>query len=102
MSHRRVVEIVSAFSGSVLLASGVPVEARRAVAEIDATNIIIVPSVLLGAEGWQTGRYPKLVAWAERMHDPRRAAVLGMLRRLSVGGDWPFRWSADHGPLGLC
>jgi len=74
MSHRRVVEIVSAFSGSVLLASGVPVEARRAVAEIDATNIIIVPSVLLGAEGWQTGRYPKLVAWAERMHD--RGALL--------------------------
>lgn len=69
-----VVEIVSAFSGSVLLASGVPVEARRAVAEIDATNIIIVPSVLLGAEGWQTGRYPKLVAWAERMHD--RGALL--------------------------
>ena len=74
MSHRRVVEIVSAFSGSVLLASGVPVEARRAVAETDATNIIIVPSVLLGAEGWQTGRYPKLVAWAERMHD--RGALL--------------------------
>ena len=58
----------------MLLASGVPVEARRAVAEIDATNIIIVPSVLLGAEGWQTGRYPKLVAWAERMHD--RGALL--------------------------
>lgn len=58
----------------MLLASGVPVEARRAVAETDATNIIIVPSVLLGAEGWQTGRYPKLVAWAERMHD--RGALL--------------------------
>ncbi len=69
-----VVEIVSTSRGSVLLASGVPVEARRAVAEVDATDIIIVPSVLLGAEGWKTGRYPELVAWAARMHD--RGALL--------------------------
>jgi transcriptional regulator GlxA family with amidase domain len=69
-----VIEIVSTSGGSVLLASGVPVEARRAVAEIDATDIIIVPSVLLGAEGWKTGRYPELVEWAARMHD--RGALL--------------------------
>src|SRR5690606_31574803 len=42
------VEIVSTHRGSVALASGVPVEARRSTADIDATDIIIVPSVLLG------------------------------------------------------
>ena len=56
------------------LASGVPVEAHRAVSEIEATDIIIVPSVLLGAEGWKTGRYPELVEWAARMH--ARGALL--------------------------
>jgi len=69
-----VIEIVSSSKGSVLLASGVPVEARRAVAEIDETDIIIVPSVLLDAKGWKTGRYPELVTWAARMH--QRGALL--------------------------
>lgn len=68
------IEIVSTARGSVLLASGVPVEARRAVAEIDETDIIIVPSVLLDAEGWKIGRYPELVTWAARMH--QRGALL--------------------------
>lgn len=62
------VEIVAELSGPVALASGVPVEARRGVADVDATDIVIVPSVLLGPEGWNTGRYPHLVDWARRMH----------------------------------
>ena len=62
------IEIVATQRGSVALASGMPVEARRAVSEIDVTDIIIVPSVLLGAEGWKAGRYPELVEWARRMH----------------------------------
>jgi transcriptional regulator GlxA family with amidase domain len=69
------IEIVATRRGSVALASGVPVEARRPVSEIDATDIIIVPSVLLGADGWKTGRYPELVAWAQRMH--AHGALLG-------------------------
>ena len=68
------VEIVSTHRGSVALASGVPVEARRSTADIDATDIIIVPSVLLGAEGWKIGRYPQLVDWARDMH--ARGALL--------------------------
>lgn len=62
------IEIVATQRGSVVLVSGMPVEARRAASEVDATDIIIVPSVLLGAEGWKAGRYPELVAWARRMH----------------------------------
>ena len=63
-----IVEIVAAGRGNVALASGVPVEVHRAVSDVTATDIIIVPSVLLGPEGWRTGRYPGIVDWARRMH----------------------------------
>jgi transcriptional regulator GlxA family with amidase domain len=62
------VEIVGERRGSVPLVSGVPVEARRAISEIETTDIIIVPSVVLGRDGWKTGRYPELAAWVGRMH----------------------------------
>jgi transcriptional regulator GlxA family with amidase domain len=45
-----------------------PVEAHRACVEVAATDILIVPSVLVGREGWTRGRYPELVEWARRMH----------------------------------
>jgi transcriptional regulator GlxA family with amidase domain len=64
-----VVEIVAAARGSVDLASGVPVRARLSVAEVDKTDIVIVPSILLGTVGWQTGRYPEIVDWTRRMHE---------------------------------
>jgi transcriptional regulator GlxA family with amidase domain len=62
------IEIVATQRGSVALASGVPVEARRAVPEVDVTDIIIVPSILLGPDGWMPGRYPEIVDWVQRMH----------------------------------
>ena len=62
------IEIVAAERGSVALASGIPVEARRAVSEVTATDIIIVPSILLGTDGWTPGRYPEIVDWARRRH----------------------------------
>jgi transcriptional regulator GlxA family with amidase domain len=62
-------DIVGESVGPVTLASGVPVNVQRAIGSIDATDIVIVPSVLLPAEGWKTGRYPALVDWLNRMHD---------------------------------
>jgi transcriptional regulator GlxA family with amidase domain len=62
------IEIVAVQRGSVPLASGMPMEARLAVSEVAATDIIIVPSVLLGPDGWTPGRYPEIVDWARRMH----------------------------------
>ena len=50
------VEIVGARRGPVVLASGMSVEVARAVDEIAKTDIVIVPSVVLGAEGWPAGR----------------------------------------------
>lgn len=62
------VEIVAAARGSVALASGLQVESSRAVAEVETTDIVIVPSILLGADGWKIGRYPEIADWVARMH----------------------------------
>jgi transcriptional regulator GlxA family with amidase domain len=63
------VEIVGATRGAVTLASGMPVETHHGVAEVMASDIIIVPSILLRDNRWETGRYPELVAWLRAMHD---------------------------------
>jgi transcriptional regulator GlxA family with amidase domain len=61
-------EIVSETAGLLTLASGVPFQVHRSIAEVESTDIVIVPSVLLGAEGWRQGRYPEIVEWVRRMH----------------------------------
>jgi transcriptional regulator GlxA family with amidase domain len=62
------VEIVSTRRGSVSLASGMSVEATRGANEINHTDILIAPSIVLSSQGWMQGRYPELVSWAVRMH----------------------------------
>jgi len=47
----------------------VPIEVQRAITDIEACDIVIVPSVLLGTSGWEKGRYPLLVDWLRRMHE---------------------------------
>lgn len=68
------VEIVGEAAGPLPLASGVPITVQRAVADIESTDIVIVPSVLLRPGGWEKGRYPELVEWVRAMH--ARGAVL--------------------------
>jgi transcriptional regulator GlxA family with amidase domain len=68
------VEIVGEAAGPLQLASGLPVLVQRAIDEIDACDVVIVPSVWLAPAGWQTGRYPAVVDWIKRMH--ARGAVL--------------------------
>lgn len=68
------IEIVGEKTGPLELASGVPIQVQRPVAEIKTTDIVIVPSVLLRPEGWKKGRYPGLVDWLRTMYD--RGAVL--------------------------
>jgi transcriptional regulator GlxA family with amidase domain len=62
------VEIVGLRPGLLELASGVPIVVQHGIAEVDATDIIIVPSVLFGPEGWGKGRHPELVAWLREMY----------------------------------
>lgn len=68
------VEIVGEAAEPLELASGVPINVQRAVADIETTDIVIVPSVLLRSGGWEKGRYPKLVEWVRSMY--KRGAVL--------------------------
>jgi transcriptional regulator GlxA family with amidase domain len=68
------VEIVGESVGPLDLASGVPILVQRAVDEIESSDIVIVPSVLLRGGGWESGRYPRLVQWLRRMHE--RGALL--------------------------
>jgi transcriptional regulator GlxA family with amidase domain len=62
------VDIVGEKAGSVTLASRVAAPIQRPVGDIDSTDIVIVPSILLPPGGWQKGRYPRLVEWLREMH----------------------------------
>jgi transcriptional regulator GlxA family with amidase domain len=68
------IEIVGEAAGRMRLASGVPIDVPRGIDAIDATDVVIVPSVLLRTESWVKGRYPQLVEWLRRMHE--RGALL--------------------------
>ena len=63
------VEIVGERTGPLGLASGLPIQVERAIGAVDATDLVIVPSVLLPPEGWRPGRYPGLVDWLRRRHE---------------------------------
>jgi transcriptional regulator GlxA family with amidase domain len=68
------VEIVSESGEAVGLASGLPLAVDRGIDEVTATDVIIVPSVLISGERWEGGRYPGLVQWLAAMH--ARGALL--------------------------
>jgi len=68
--------IVGETEGSLELASGVPVGVQRSVDTVEASDIVIVPSVRLGPDGWKKGRYPRLVEWLQAMHDRARMFTL--------------------------
>ena len=68
------VEIVGEEKQPLALASGVTVEVQRAIETIDSSDILIVPSVYFGPDGWQTGRYPKVIDWIGKMH--KQGAIL--------------------------
>lgn len=68
------VEITGEASGFLELASGVPIRVQRGISEITASDVVIVPSIVLRPGGWQKSRYPKLVEWLLAMH--QRGAVL--------------------------
>jgi transcriptional regulator GlxA family with amidase domain len=62
------IEIVGEQRGDVRLASGLTVAAHRGIDEIDRTDIVIVPSVLLRDHGWEKNRYPEMTRWLTAMH----------------------------------
>jgi transcriptional regulator GlxA family with amidase domain len=63
------VEIVGEAAGPLGLASGVPVNVQRVIKSVERSDVVIVPSLVLGPRGWSSGRYPRLVDWLGRMYD---------------------------------
>ncbi len=68
------VELVSTKRGRVDTASGLPVEVHRALEEVTATDIVIVPSLLVEHGEWVSGRHADVVKWLAEMH--RKGAML--------------------------
>jgi transcriptional regulator GlxA family with amidase domain len=68
------VEIVGEKAGPLGLASNVPITVQRSFRDLAATDIVIVPSIVLGSKGWQKGKHPELVEWMRAMHG--RGALL--------------------------
>ncbi len=62
-------EVVTVRRGPLHLGMGLSVMDVRGVDEVADTDIVIVPPLVVPADGgWQTGRYPEMVAWLHRMH----------------------------------
>ena len=49
-------------------ASGLPIATHRTIAEVDHTDVVIVPSSSTGEPPWTPGRYPDVVDWLRVMH----------------------------------
>jgi transcriptional regulator GlxA family with amidase domain len=62
------VEIVALERGPIQTASGLPVAGQRTVDEIDRTDMVIIPSMMVEAGDWKAGRYPAMVNWLSAMH----------------------------------
>ena len=62
------VEIVVPSPGLTHTSSGMPIPAGRSIDDIDSTDVIIVPSVIVARGEWLKGRYPSIVRWLTEMH----------------------------------
>jgi transcriptional regulator GlxA family with amidase domain len=63
------VEIVALARGPAPTASGLPVQAHAAIGEVERTDLVIIPSVMVRGGEWVKGRYPAVVQWLRRMHE---------------------------------
>lgn len=89
---------------------GLPFTAHRTMAEVEHTDIVILPSLLLESGKWQTGRYPELVTWLQRQHQQGATlcsactgvlvlAETGLLDGLDATLHWAYREAfADNFP----
>jgi transcriptional regulator GlxA family with amidase domain len=61
-------EIIAQTHKEKRTASGLTVAAHRTIEEIDHTDIIIIPSMMVEDGVWKKGRYPAIVNWLSDMH----------------------------------
>ncbi len=67
-------EIVAPKRAATNTASGLPITAHRTVEDVEHTDMIIIPSVMVAGGEWKVGRYPAVVDWLSEMH--ARGAML--------------------------
>lgn len=95
------VEIVAPADEPILGASGLPLGAHRSYHEIERTDIVIVPLMMVDGMDWVSGRYPGLVDWLCRMHQQGASlcsactgvlllAETGLLDRREATLHWAF------------
>ena len=68
------VEIVGERRGPLRLATGLAVDVARPLHEVEATDIVLVPTLLAPGGRWERDRRPGLTEWIGRMHE--RGALL--------------------------
>ena len=68
------VEIVGAAAGQHVLAGGTPTQIHRGIADLDATDIVIVSALIAEGRRWDKGRYPEWVSWLQTVYE--RGAIL--------------------------
>lgn len=62
------VEIVAATRMDMGTASGLPLIVHHTVHELECTDIVIIPSMMVERGEWVPGRYPAVVKWLKDMH----------------------------------
>lgn len=62
------VEIGAATEQPIRAASGLTLGAHRALADIERTDVAIVPLMMVDGPDWVSGRYPEAVAWLRARH----------------------------------
>lgn len=68
------VEIVAPSNAPGLGASGLPLGVQRHIDDVDSTDIVVVPLMMVAGSDWVCGRYPETVDWLRAMH--REGAML--------------------------
>lgn len=61
-------EIVAPAGARTNTASGVPLQAHKSIEQVQTSDIVIIPSVMVEGGEWRQGRYPKVVEWLLKMH----------------------------------
>lgn len=62
------VKIIAATRGLTHTSGGMPIQATRSIDDVESTDVIIVPSVIVDRGEWCPGRYPSAVRWLTDMH----------------------------------
>lgn len=61
-------EIVAERSGPMNTASNIPLPMHRSISEVERTDLVFIPSIMVGGNYWESGRFPAAVEWLSAMH----------------------------------